>query len=171
MLGVATDRGPDIEHDRFPAQRRPDRAERRPLDARQHPQVQPRHRHQRASVARRDRDIGLAALDRIDRKPHRRGLAAAAQRLARLLVHAHRDVGVDDPRHRLESRVSRELSIDHLTVAVQQEFRFRMPCQRDCRARNDDRGADIAPHGVQRNSNLLRHECPGNPILRPWAAS
>src|SRR5450759_5369844 len=58
-----------------------------------------------------------------------------------------------------------------------------MPGQRNRGAGNDDRCADIATHGVKRDSNLLRHERPGNLIscgleaLRPrtgnrhgWAA-
>src|SRR5215216_4521673 len=39
-----------------------------------------------------------------------------------------------------------------------------MPDQRDGGAGNDDRCADIATHGVKRDSNLLRHERPGNLI-------
>jgi hypothetical protein len=34
--------------------------------------------------------------------------------------------------------------------------------QRNGSAGNDDRCADIATHGVKRDSNLLRHERPGN---------
>jgi hypothetical protein len=37
--------------------------------------------------------------------------------------------------------------------------------QRNRGAGNDDRCADIATHGVKRDSNLLRHERPGNLIL------
>src|SRR3954465_15286567 len=40
-----------------------------------------------------------------------------------------------------------------------------MASQRDRGAGNDDRCADIAPHGVKRDSNLLRHERPGNLIF------
>jgi hypothetical protein len=40
-----------------------------------------------------------------------------------------------------------------------------MPGQRNGGAGNDDRCADIATHGVKRDSNLLRHERPGNLIL------
>jgi hypothetical protein len=40
-----------------------------------------------------------------------------------------------------------------------------MSGQRNGGAGNDDRCADIATHGVKRDSNLLRHERPGNLIL------
>src|SRR5205807_5341450 len=49
-------------------------------------------------------------------------------------------------------------------VAEQQEFAVGMPAQRRGGAGNYDRCADIATHGVKRDSNLLRHERPGNPI-------
>src|SRR6185295_13200847 len=45
-----------------------------------------------------------------------------------------------------------------------QKFTVGMPFQRDGGAGNDDRCADIATHGVKRDSNLLRHERPGNLI-------
>ena len=50
-------------------------------------------------------------------------------------------------------------------VAEQQKFGVGMPGQRNRGAGNDDRCADIATHGVKRDSNLLRHERPGNLIL------
>ena len=50
-------------------------------------QIEFGHRHQRAGIAGRDRDVGFALLDRVDRKPHRGLAAALAQRLARLVVH------------------------------------------------------------------------------------
>ncbi len=58
--------------------------------------------------------------------------------------------------------------VDQRAVAEQQKFAVGMPGQRDRGAGNDDRCADIATHGVKRDSNLLRHERPGNLIsLRP----
>ena len=95
---------------------------RRPVDPGQHAQAEPRHRHQRAGIAGGNRDIGLAFLDGLDRKPHRRVLAAAAQRLARLVVHADGDVGMDDARGRLQRRMFGELRVDQRAVAEQQEF-------------------------------------------------
>ena len=151
-----------------PRSGRPYRRDRRAVDAGQRAQVEPRHRHQRAGIAGGDRDVGLALLDRVDRKPHRGGLAAAAQRLARLVVHADGDVGMDDARGRLQRRMLGEFRLDQRAVAEQQEFGVGMPGQRDRGAGNDDRCADIATHGVKRDSNLLRHERPGNLIsVRP----
>jgi hypothetical protein len=57
-----------------------------------------------------------------------------------------------------------ELLLDQLAVAKEQEFAVGMLLQSDCGAGNDDRCADIATHGVKRDSNLLRHERPGNLI-------
>ena len=104
VLGIGADRGADIEHDRFAAQGRPQRRDRRPLDAGQRLEIELRHRHQRAGIAGGHRHVGLALLDRIDGEPHRRFPAAIAQRLARLVLHPHRDVGMDEPRRRLERR-------------------------------------------------------------------
>ena len=96
----------------FPAHRRPHRRDRRAVDARQHVEIEPRHRHQRAGIAGRYRDIGLAFLDGVDGKPHRRGPAAVAQRLARLVVHADGDVGMDDARGGLQRRMRLEQRLD-----------------------------------------------------------
>ncbi len=164
MMRVAADGGAEIEHHRIAARGRPDRRERRTVDAGQHAQAEPRHRHQRAGIAGGDRNVGLALLDGVDRQPHRRGLAAAAQRLARLVVHADGDVGMDDARGRLQRRMFGELRFDQRAVAEQQKFGVGMPGQRNRGAGNDDRCADIATHGVKRDSNLLRHERPGNLI-------
>src|SRR2546428_7772721 len=54
--------------------------------------------------------------------------------------------------------------VDQFAVAKKQEFTVGMPFQSDGGAGNDDRCADIATHGVKRDSNLLRHERPGNLI-------
>ncbi len=102
VLGIAADGGADIEHDRFAAQSRPQRRDRRAGDAGHRLEVESRHRHQGAGIAGRDHRIGLALLHGVDRHPHRRFPPAMAQRLAGLLVHLDGDVGVDDPRGRLE---------------------------------------------------------------------
>ncbi len=52
-------------------------------------QLKHRHRHQRAGVAGGDRDLGFLLRDALDGAPHA-GVAAAAQRLARLVFHARR---------------------------------------------------------------------------------
>ena len=55
--------------------------------------------------------------------------------------------------------------VDQRAIAEQQKFSVGMSGQRNGGAGNDDRCADIATHGVKRDSNLLRHERPGNLIL------
>ena len=80
-----------------------------------------RHRHQRAGVAGRHGDVGLALLHRVDGEPHRRLPAAVAQRLARLVVHPDRDVGVHHPGGGLEPRMGVEQRVDLGPVAEQDE--------------------------------------------------
>ena len=79
-----------------PRKRRPQRRDRRPLDARQGLEIELRHRHQRAGIAARYHDVGVAFLDRVDGEPHRGFPPAIAQGLARLILHPHGDVGVDE---------------------------------------------------------------------------
>ena len=105
------------------------RGNRRAVDAGQRAQAKSRHRHQRAGIAGRDRDIGLALLDRFDRQPHRRDLAAAPQRLARLVVHADGDIGMDDAGGGLQRGMLFQLGIDLGAVAEQQEFGVAMSVQ------------------------------------------
>ena len=119
--------GADIEHDRFPAQRRPQRRDRRPLDARHGPQMKFRHRHQRAGIAGRDRDVGLAFFHRVDGEPHRRFPAAVPQRLARFVVHVDRDIGVTIREAAFKRRMSGQQRLDDGQVAEQDEFDVGMP--------------------------------------------
>ena len=104
MPGIGADRGAEIEHDRFALQRRPDRGNRRTLDPGHGPELELGHRHQRAGVAGGDRHVRLALLHRVDGEPHRGFPAPLAQRLARLVVHLDRHVGVHDTRALLEPR-------------------------------------------------------------------
>ena len=96
VVGIGADRGADVEHHGFAAQGRPQRRDRRPLDARQRLEIELRHRHQRAGIAARYHDVGVAFLDRVDGEPHRGFPPAIAQGLARLILHPHGDVGVDE---------------------------------------------------------------------------
>ena len=125
MLGVRSDRGADIEHDQFAAQGRPQRRDRRPFDAGQHFQIELRHRHQSAGIARRYRHVGLSFLHRIDRQPHRGFAPAVAQCLARLVFHAHGDFGMHHPRGRLQRRILGHKRLDLRAVAEEQERRVR----------------------------------------------
>jgi hypothetical protein len=55
-----------------------------------------------------------------------------------------------------------ELGLDLGAVPDQQEFGIRMPPKGNGSAGYDDGGADIAAHGVKRNSNLAWHQRSGN---------
>ena len=164
MLRVAADGGAEIQHHGIAPLGRQYCSNRRAVDTRHRAQAKSRHRHQCAGVAGRDRDIRLMLLHRLDRQPHRRFLAAAAQCLARLVVHADGDVGVDNARGRFQRRIFRQFGIDQDAVAIQQEFGVGMPGQCSSRPWNDHRCADVAAHGVKRDSNLLRHGRSGNLI-------
>ena len=103
-----------------------------------------RHRHQRAGVAGRDRDVGLALLHRVDGEPHRRLPAAVAQRLARLVVHPDRDVGVDEAARPPAAADGRR--------AAGRSWRGRRTAETRCR--------DAAPAPVPR---------PARPPTGPWS--
>ena len=78
---------------------------------------------------------------------------------------------------RLQRRVIGERGLDQRPIAEQQILAVGMPGERYRGAGNDHRCAEIATHGVKRDSNLVRHERPGNLIscglkaLRPRAGN
>ena len=139
---------------------RPARRDRGPVDPGHGLELEFRERHHRAGIAGGDRKVRLAAFDRIDGHRHRRLPSALAQRLARLGVHRDRHVGMEDARGRLELRPRVEQRLDQGAVAEQQKLDARMPVERDLRPGNDHGRSEIAPHGVERNTNLIRHERP-----------
>ena len=157
VLGVGADRRADVEHDRFAAQRRPHRRDRRAFDQRHRAQADFGHRHQRAGVAGRNRAIGLAFLDRVDRLPHRGGAPPRTQRLARLVRHLDRDFAVDDARLALERRIRGQQRRDRLLVAEQNEIDVGPALERDRRRVQHDRGPVVAAHRVERYANVLFH--------------
>ena len=118
-----------------------------------------RHRHQRAGIAGRDRDVGFALLDRIDGEPHRRLPAAMPQRLARLVVHAgRRRRCATSARFGLEPRQLVEQRLDHGAVAEQQELDVGVAGRATPRRRGTTtEGAMVAAHGVKRDADLIRH--------------
>jgi hypothetical protein len=69
---------------------------------------------------------------------------------------------MDHARDRLQLRIFRELGLDQLALADQQKLGVGMPRELSRSAGNNDGRADIATHGVKRDSNVLRHEFPGN---------
>jgi hypothetical protein len=80
-------------------------------------------------------------------------------------MHADGDIGMDDARGRLHRRMLCELHLNQSAIAEQQKFSVGVSGQRNGGAGNDHRCADIATHGVKRDSNLFRHERPGNLIF------
>ena len=157
MLGVRADRSADVEHDQFAAQGRPQRGDRRPLDSGQRLELEFRHRHQRAGIAGRYRHIGFTLLDRIDRQPHRGFPAAVTQRLARLVLHPHRDLGVNEPRGGLQRRAGGDERRDHGRIAEEEKFALRVARQCQVRAGDDHGRAVVSPHRVESNADRLRH--------------
>ncbi len=160
MLGVRADGRADVEHDGAPAQGRPQRRERRTVDLRHGAQADFRHGHEGAGIAGRDRAIGLAVANRLDRLPHRRIAPARAQRLARLVGHADGDAGVAHLGQRRQPGLGLEQGRDLLLVAEHQEFDVGKAFHEQCRARNDDRRAEIPAHGVERDPYRLFHTSP-----------
>ena len=53
--------------------------------------------------------------------------------------------------------MGRQQRLDLGAVAEQQEFAVGMPRQRELGARHDNRRPMIAPHGVERDADLLGH--------------
>ena len=78
-----------------------------PLDAGHGAEHQLGHGHQRAGVAGRDGEVGLALLHGLERQPHA-GAAPATHGLARLVLHLDDGVGVDDARALGERRMRQQ---------------------------------------------------------------
>ena len=88
--------GAEIEHyDIIVAERRQQRRERRPVDARKGAQRELGHRHHRPGIAAGHHGMSRALLHRVDGSPHGAGLGAA-DRLARLVRSGDHVGAVDD---------------------------------------------------------------------------
>ena len=171
LTGVGPHIGADIEHDALGLDRRPDRGNRRAIDAFERLQAELGHGHERAGIARRHGGVGAPVLHRLKRKPHARPPAALAKSLARLCVHGHGDVGVDDLRLRRESRMVGKHGLDAGRVADEQKAHVGMPHERDGSGRNDDAGTVVPAHGVERYGDWSTHSlCRSGKIL-PLARS
>ena len=162
LVGVAFDVGADVEDHALPAFGRPQRRDRRPRNAFDHPELIHRHRHQRAGVAGGDDDFGLAVLHGFDGAPHA-GLASAAKRQARLLIHAHIRLGVThaDVLGELGAALSQQF-FDSRFVAVHDELYAGMTLYRTSERGYDNGRAGIAAHRVNRNRQFAGHDrnCP-----------
>jgi hypothetical protein len=157
MRRIRADRSAQVKHDRFTSQGRPQCRDCRPLDAREHLELEFGHCHQRAGIARRHHRIGFLLLDRVDRKPHRRPAAAGAQSLARLVLHAHGDIGMDEFRYSGEGRILGKKRRDLIGVAKKQKLAVGAARQRKVGAGNDHGWTMVSPHRIERNANRLRH--------------
>ena len=151
----------------FSAQGRPQRRDGRPLDTGQRFEFELRHRHQCAGIAARHGDIGVALLDRIDSQPHRGFPAAIAERLARLILHPHRDLGVDKPRGGFERRSGIDERRDQLGIPEEEEFALGVARQRQLRPGDDHGGALVSPHRIERNADLVCHRMIDLAVLGP----
>ena len=121
LLGIGADGCPNVEHDALAAQRRPDRGNRRSFDIGHGAQAEFRHRHQRTGIAGRHAGVRPAALHRLDRLPHRGFPAAVPERLARLVVHLHRDVAMGELALVTEARQPVKQRLDFGIAAVDHE--------------------------------------------------
>ena len=134
----------------------PQRGNGRALDAGHGPQHQPGHRHQGTGVAGGDRGVRVTLLHGLQRQPHGRALAAA-QSLARLVVHADDAVGMYDFRSGLEVRIALELGVDARHITEKDEADSWIALKRESRARDDDRRSVIAAHGIERDCSRRWH--------------
>ena len=82
---------------------------------------------------------------------HMLDAAAAAHRLARLVLHLHDDVGMDDARALGErADAARRCGVDARLVAEKQKAHVGMALERHGGARHDHGGALVSTHRVER---------------------
>ncbi len=142
MCRVGADAGAQVEHNRFATHRRPARRNRGPVDPGQGLELEFCQRHERTGVAGGHGKVGLPAFHRVDRHRHRGLPAPLPQRLA------------------LELRPRVDQRLDQGAVPEQEEFNARVPVERTLRAGDDHGRTMVAPHGVERDTNLIRHRRP-----------
>ena len=167
MLRIGADGRADIEHDGLALHRRPQAGDGGPVDLRHGAQANLGHGHQRAGVARRNRHVGLALLDRVQRQPHRGIAPPHAQRLARLGVHLDGDIGVEEARHRRQFRIGVQQRPQQFLVAGEDERQIGPPLQRDGGAGHDNGRSVVAAHGVERDPDRFGHRVKGSPAKLP----
>ena len=128
----------------------------RAVDVRHRAQAELRHRHQRAGIAGRNADIGLAVLDRFDRLPHGGFPAALTQRLAGLVVHRNGNVAMGEGGNRLDARQACQHRLDRLGFAEQQEADVGTALHDLLQGGQDDGRALVAPHHINGNPDQMR---------------
>jgi hypothetical protein len=114
------------------------------------------HRHQGAGIAGGDRDIRLVLRHRVDRLPHGGLAAAAAQRLARLLVHGDGHVAMMERAGGLQLRILRKQRLALGGNAEKHEADIGMALESLGCARDSDLRTEVATHDVDGNSD---HAC------------
>ena len=153
LLGADDDVRADVEHHALAALGRPQRRDGGTRNAFERAELEHRHRHQRAGVAGGDRDFGFLVLHRFDGAPHA-GVAAAAQRQARLFLHAHPLGGVADRDAFGELAALVEQRLQLALVAMQDELHRRMAQHRTRQRGHDDAGPGVAAHRVNRDGQI-----------------
>ncbi len=159
MARVGVDVGADVEHDRLSTDGRPEGCDRRARDARDRAQADFGDRHEGAGVAGADGDLGFVGADGFDRAAHR-GVAAAAEGLARLLVHRDDAVAMHDLRDVLQRGFAEEDRLQLRVVAVQQELDLGVTQVRDRDAIDNGLRGVVAAHRVNRNDDFAVHASP-----------
>ena len=84
-------------------------------------------------------------------------VAAAAERLARLVIHLHRDVAMNESRGLGDPRETGEDGRHQRLVAIEPEAKFGAPDEGDVGTRDDQVDAVVTPHDVERCSDGCRH--------------
>ena len=121
-------------------------------------QDEARDRHQRAGVAGAHDDIGLAFLDQIDCQAHR-GIALAAQRLGRRVVHGHDFLGVHHLDAIAQIRSGGQVRFDLFAAPDKNQPNIGLTPRECKRRRSGDREPVITAHAVDGQSD--RHRAAG----------
>src|SRR5690606_4775634 len=137
---------PKIKRNTFATRRRPDSGERRTLHIRHRLEDDLRHCHQRARIAGRDSRLRATFLHRINGAPHAANLAATTKRLARLVIHRHGNIRVNEIRCGSDTRIFCKDRSDNSFIAENDEADARMSDQRNVRAADHSRRTMISTH-------------------------
>src|SRR5690606_12665288 len=86
--------------------------------------------------------------------------APAAQRLARLVVHADGNLAMLEGRHRLHAWVAVEHRANDRLVSEQRESEIRQPGESNLGAGQDNFRPLVAAHDVERSRDRCRHPSP-----------
>ena len=148
ILGGTVHVGAQVQDPGLTRQRWQGGDDRRPVHVGQHLEDETGRGHQRARVAGADAGLGLARLHQVDGHPHG-GVFLVPQRLAREFVHADLLAGVVHTQaRRVEAGIHQMLPYD-VFAAHEDQFDIGVLIDGFYSRRNDDGGAEVAPHHVQ----------------------